>query len=367
MLSDTKPEVKSSSVFPHDFMEGKILKRGSLIEGVLVSITKEGLWVDVNAKTEGIVPVAEMKTFQSANGLKTGDKVLVFVLETENEDGRAVLSLDRAKMIKGWQDIEKGLSDGIALEVEIKAFNKGGLLVDYQNIQGFVPLSHVFGLRRFDDEGRDSFLKSKVGQKIKIKVLELDRAKHRLIFSEKVVMQESQEKVREQLLAELKEGEVKKGKITSVHEFGAFVDIGGVDGLLPISEVGWDRDIKVENVLKVDCELEVYVLKVDKEAKKVLLSQKRLLPHPWTLAGNKYQAGQIVSGEITRLKPFGAFVALDEFIEGLIHISEISEKRISHPKEQLKRGDTVTVKVLAVDPEKRRISLSLKQVQQEVV
>lgn len=367
MLSDTKSEVKNSSMSSDDYMVSNIIKRGTVIEGVLVSITKEGIWVDISAKTEGIVPIAEMKTLQSLNGLKTGDKIWVYVLETENEDGRAVLSLDKAKSIIGWKEIEKGLTDGNILEVEVKAFNKGGLLVDYHSIQGFIPLSHVHGIRRFDDEERNSFLTNKIGQKIKIRVLELDRAKHRLIFSEKVAFQESQEKAKDQLLVELKEGDTRKGRITSVHDFGAFVNIGGIDGLLPASEVCWERGMKVEDLVQVDSEIEVYVLKIDKEAKKVLLSQKRLLPHPWSNAGGKYQVGQVVTGEVTRLKPFGAFVALDDSVEGLVHISELSEKRVNHPKEVVKQGDTINVKILSIDTERRRISLSLKQAQQEMV
>lgn len=367
MVADIQQEVKNNQMSTEDYMGSAVIKRGNIIEGVLVSITKEGLWVDISAKTEGIVPIAEMKSVQSTNGLKAGDKIWVYILETENEDGRAVLSLDKAKTIKGWQEIEKGLTDGSTLEVEVKAFNKGGLLVDYNNVQGFVPLSHVYGVRRFDDEERNSFLKNKIGQKIKIKVLELDRAKHRLIFSEKVALQESQEKAKGELLAVLQEGETRKGKITSVHDFGAFVNIGGIDGLLPASEVCWERGAKVEDLLKIDSEIEVYVLKIDKEARKVLLSQKRLMPHPWSNAGDKYQVGQVVSGEVTRLKPFGAFVALDDMVEGLVHISELSERRVNHPKEVVKRGDIITVKILSIDTEKRRISLSLKQAQQEMV
>jgi len=368
LLADTQREVKNNQMFSsEDYMGTVVIKRGSVVEGVLVSITKEGLWVDISAKTEGIVPLAEMKSVQASNGFKAGDKVWVYVLDTENEDGRAVLSLDKARTIKGWQEIEKCLADGGILEVDVRAFNKGGLLVDYNNVQGFIPLSHVYGVRRFDEEERNSFLQNKIGQKIKIRVLELDRAKHRLIFSEKVALQESQEKARDDLLAVLQEGETRRGRITSVHDFGAFVNIGGIDGLLPASEVCWERGVKVEDLLKVDSEVEVYVLKVDKEAKKVLLSQKRLLPHPWSNAGDKYQVGQVVNGEVTRLKPFGAFVALDDMVEGLVHISELSERRVSHPKEVVKRGDTIAVKILAIDTEKRRISLSLKQAQQEMV
>lgn len=367
MLSDTQKEVKDSRLFSEDYMGSKTFKRGSVIEGILVSITKEGMWLDISAKTEGIVPVAEMKTLKTTNGLKTGDKIWVYVLETENEDGRAVLSLDKARVIKGWQEIEKGLADGDILEVEVRAFNKGGLLADYYNVQGFIPLSHVCGMKRFDEEARNSFLKSKIGLKVKIKVLELDRTKHRIIFSEKIAYQESQEKAKGQLLEELKEGEARKGRITSLHDFGAFVNIGGMDGLLPASEICWERGAKVEDILHVDNEIEVSILKIDKEARKILLSLKRLMPHPWTMAGEKFQVGQVVNGEVTRLKPFGAFIALDGSIEGLVHISEMSERRITHPKEVLKKGDTVSVKVLAVDPERRRISLSLKQAQQEMV
>lgn len=367
MLSDMQQGLKINQMSSQDYMGNKVIKRGDVIEGVIVSLTKEGLWLDISAKTEGIVPMIEMKSLQTTNGLKSGDKIWVYILETENEDGRAVLSVDKARTIKGWQDIEKGLAEGIILEVEVRAFNKGGLLVDYQNIQGFVPLSHVSGVRRFDDEERNSFLKNKIGQKIKIKVLEIDRSKHRLIFSEKIALQESQEKAKEHFLAELKEGETRKGIVTSVHDFGAFVNIGGIDGLLPASEVCWERGSKVEDLLHANNEVEVCVLKIDREAKKVLLSQKRLLPHPWSTTSEKYQVGQLVSGEVTRLKPFGAFVALSESVEGLVHISELSEKRVNHPKEVVKQGDTITVKILAVDPEKRRISLSLKQAQQEMI
>lgn len=373
LFSSLESQIKNSPLPSSEekFQEGygpqRALKEGSVIEGTVVSINKEGLWVDVSAKTEGIVPPLEMKSIRNVNGLKSGDKILVYILETENDEGRLLLSVDRARILKWWQELERGFSDGAILEVEVKSFNKGGLLADYESIRGFVPISHLTGIPRQGEKERAAFLKSKVGQKVKIKIMELDRPKNRLVFSEKSARQELQEKIKEKALSELKEGETRKGKVTSLHDFGAFVNIGGIDGLLPLSEISWEKGKKPNEVLQPDTEIEVYILKVDKESKKVLLSLRKLLPHPWLMAGEKYQVGQLVEGCVTKLMPFGAFVALEDYIEGLIHISELSEKRINHPKEVLQKGANVTVKILAIDPLKRRISLSLKQAQQEMV
>lgn len=350
---------------PEEFLSQKLLRRGEIVSGTVVAVDKEGVWVDIGLKSEGIIPLNEMRTVIDLSQIQIGDKVSAYVMEREKENGRLVLSLDRARRYLGWHNLETLLASGEPLEAVVMAHNRGGLVVSYEGIQGFIPASQLAGPRETGERDGES-LARQMGQVLKVKVIELDRSNRRLIFSERAAAREIREKEREKLLSELAEGETRQGRVTGVHPFGAFVDLGGMEGLVPLSELSWERGKTPQDLVKVGEEVTVQVLRVDRETKRVVLSQKRTCPHPWETVPQRYGVGQQVTGTVTKLVPFGAFVRLDGFIEGLIHISELANRHIAHPKEVVHEGQTLEVKILSIDPEKRHLRLSLRQVLEEL-
>jgi len=330
------------------------LRRGEVLWGRVVSVEKEGAWVDIGAKSEGFIPLQEMKS-RSKTPLEVDEEVLVQVIEPPRPEGEAILSLDRARRFQVWYELERSKESGATIEAMVTSVNKGGLLVHYQGVRGFVPLSQLLGNRNHN------LLKEYVGRNLKLKVLDLDQKQGRLILSYKAVVEEERARV----LSGLKEGDVIRGKVTGVHSFGLFVDIGGVEGLVPASELSWEGGAKPEEAAQIGQEVEVKVLKVDTETGKLVLSIKRTTPHPWETVAERYQEGQYVTGTVVRFLPFGAIVRLDGAIEAMAHISELSRRRINHPKEAVKLGQVLKFKVLKVDKEKRRMRLSLRQVDEE--
>lgn len=372
MAPDTENKAPSTVMEAKtELLEGlqqqKPTRPGDVISGMVVSLELRGALVDVGGKSEGLVPPSEMQTLGSDHlkALKPGDKVMVLVLRGEDEKGEILLSLDRARRQRGWYLLEQSLANGEIVEVEAVAENKGGLLVNYEGIQGFVPRSQLVSQGIEVGSTGESPARSLGGSKLKVKVLELNRQRNRLIFSERAAHREWREQQKEKLLEEIQEGELRRGKVSSLHNFGAFIDLGGLDGLLPASEVSWERGQTPSQVLKTGEELEVKVIKVDKEAKRVVVSRRRLHPQPWENVSEKYKVGQIVSGTVTGVVNFGAFVSLDGGIEGLVHISELADRRLNHAKEVVNKGDALTLKVLSIDPQKRHLRLSLRQAQGE--
>ncbi|MFQ5933025.1 MAG: 30S ribosomal protein S1 [Dehalococcoidia bacterium] len=349
-----------------DEAEGaKVPRRGDLVSGVVVRKDRDGLLVDVGAKTEGVIPSREMRSLdpQELEGLEAGDDVLAYVLQTEDKEGQILLSIDRAQGEKGWHTLKQYYEKGEIIEGQAVDFNKGGLLVNIEGIRGFVPMSQLSGvsLNSNIENPSDNPLAELVGKDLRLKVIEINRRRNRLILSEKQVLREEREQVREKLLNEIREGEVRKGRVTGIREFGAFVDIGGVDGLVHLSEFSWGHSEPPDKCLNIGDEVDTYVLKVDRDAKKVALSFRRLHPEPWETIHHKYHADQIVTGTVTKLTSFGAFARLDDSIEGLIHISELSDTPPSHPEEVVKEGENLTLKILRIEPERRRLALSLRQ------
>ncbi|MFQ5873361.1 MAG: 30S ribosomal protein S1 [Dehalococcoidia bacterium] len=351
-----------------DEVEGyKILRRGDIVSGVVVRKDREGMLVDVGAKTEGVIPSREMRSLdpQELEGIEAGDDVLAYVLQTEDKEDQIVLSIDRAQGEKGWHTLQKYYENGDVIEGQAVDFNKGGLLVNIEGVRGFVPMSQLTGVS-FNSNTEDpttSPLAQLVGKALRLKVIEINRRRNRLILSEKQVLREEREQLREKLLNEIREGEVRKGRVTGIREFGAFVDIGGVDGLVHLSEFSWGHSEPPEKCLNIGDEVETYILKVDREAKKIALSFRRLHPEPWETIHEKYHVDQIVTGTITKVTSFGAFARLDSSIEGLVHVSELSDTPASHPEDVVKEGDVLTLKILRIEPERRRLALSLRQAQ----
>ncbi len=344
------------------------IRQGDVIEGTVLRATSGEVLIDIGSKSEGVIANRELSqmTREELAEIKVGQEVLVYVLTTENREGAAVLSLRRAQLEKDWQRVEFLHEQGDNFEAEITDHNKGGLIAHIGRVRGFVPSSQLEIWKRPAGEGetREDRLASIVGQKLHLKVIEIDRRRNRLILSERAATREWRRSQRERLLEELGKGDVRVGEVSGLAEFGAFVDLGGADGLIHISELSWRRVSHPSEVVKVGDEVEVYVLGVDRERQRISLSLKRLETEPWEKIGKEYQEGQLIQGTITKLTDFGAFASLDDGVEGLIHISELSERHVSHPREVVGEGDLVTLRILRIDTERQRIALSLKRVEE---
>lgn len=344
----------------HDY---KTLKYGDVLEGRIMKVDREEVLVDIGSKTEGIIPSREMQTLTSEEheALREGDDVLAFVVQPENQEGHTILSMDRARTEKTWRQLEKQFDAGEVVETEVANYNKGGLLVNLGGVRGFVPASQVVGISISDEATKQSEMAKVIGTKLCLKIIEINRHRNRLILSQRQAMQEQRDQRKGKLLAELQEGQVRHGAVTSICDFGAFVDIGGADGLVHLSELSWSRITHPSEVLKVGDQVDVQVLKVDESEKKIALSLKRTKPEPWSTVSERYQIGQTVKATVTQLASFGAFARIEDGVEGLIHISELSEERVIHPKNVVQEGDEVTAVIIRIEPERRRIGLSLRR------
>jgi small subunit ribosomal protein S1 len=355
LAQEAKPADEATMTsFLHTVDTYRILKRGEVVEGVVVRLNAGEILVDIGAKTEGIIHVVEGSE-SPTSGLTVGDKLLVYVVIPENREGVAVLSLARAQAERDWRTAQQLNEEGAAFDGEVIGFNKGGLIVRFGEVRGFVPASQVVELRAGERDQLETRLSKMIGRRLKLKVIEIDRARNRLILSEKAAHREWRAEMRDRLLDELSEGELRHGRVTSLCDFGAFVDLGGIDGLVHISELAWRSVGHPSELLQVGNEVDVYVLGVDREKRRVALRLE---------AVSQFSAGQILTATVTKLVAFGAFARVAEGVEGLIHISELANERIGHPKQVLQVGDTVMVRVLSVDAARRRLSLSLRQAHQ---
>ena len=338
-------------------------KRGDIKYAEVLSIAKNEIIVDFGGKTEGVVPSADLERMgeEALAEIEVGDKVPVYVLRPESAEGDVIVSLNMARTMEDWRRAEKLLEEDGIFEGTVSGCNKGGLLVYFGRIRGFVPASQVAGLsRRSRHQSRMDMLAKMEGQELVLKVIEVDRQRRRLILSERAASREWREKRKEELLNELQEGDIRMGSVRNLCDFGAFVDLGGADGLIHISELSWRRVKHAREVLGVGDEVEVYVLRVDRERKRIGLSLKRLKPDPWHLTEEKYEVGQAVKGVITNVTDFGAFARIEDGIEGLIHVSELSEGDFS-PQDLVREGEEVYLKILSIDADRQRMGLSLKQ------
>ncbi len=347
----------------------KPLRRGDVLEVEIVKIDPEGFLVDSGHKSDALVPLRETRsmTTDEVAEIKVGDKLDVFVVRPDSGDQLPLLSFDRARAEHGWIALKKESELGNVVSGVIKSFNKGGAVVEVEGVQGFVPVSQLLTPFQMDTTESSSVNndESRIGQSINMKIMTLDRNQKTLILSERQSIQEKQKLDLDKLLEEMKEGDIRDGKVTGISNFGAFVDCGGVTGLIHISEMSWDQVDSPGAILKAGQDVKVYVLKVDLETKKVAFSLRRLEAEPWSTVGDKYAVDQIVNGVVTKLADYGAFVRIDRSIYGLLHISEITEETIQHPKEILSENQELELKIISLEPEKRRLGLSLKQINQE--
>ncbi|MCX7617243.1 S1 RNA-binding domain-containing protein [Tepidiforma sp.] len=341
---------------------GGQLRRGEIIEGMVMGASPDGLIVDVGTKMEAVIPQNEMLSLgiDGASKLKAGDTVRVMVLQPSTAEGHAIVSLDRARGEEGWETLQKRFESGEIFDAQVTGHNRGGLLVNVDGVNAFVPLSQVESVRR-DDPDAANQLAGLVGQVIKLKVIELNRKRNRVILSERAAMAEIRKEQKDRVLDELEEGQIRTGRISSITDFGVFVDLGGADGLAHMTELTWERGKKAKDLFQVGDEVQAYILKIDRENKKISLSLKRAQPERWDTTVDRFVIGQILIGRVTKLMPFGAFVRLDGPVEGLIHISELSNRRIQHPKDVVKEGDVVPVKLVRIEKDRHRLGLSLRQ------
>lgn len=363
------PVEDMASLMEQADQEARSLRRGELLAGTIVSIDRDGVLVDVGTKSEGLVPISEVQRLVDEGRLRVGDSVYVVVVQPEGRSEHSVLSLSRARSERGWEAAQAAHEAGTILPAKVVEVNRGGLVAELEGVRGFVPLGQIASVRvggLAAGPELDHALSPLIGQEIPVKVLEVNRRRNRLILSERLARQERREQRKEQLLNELKEGEIRHGRVSSLAEFGAFVDLGGADGLVHLSELAWHQVGHPSEVVKVGDEIDVQVLGVDREKRKVSLSLRRTQPEPWTTAAERYPVGMLVTGRVVRLANFGAFVRLEDGIEGLIHVSELSDRHVPHPRNVVQEGDVVTARVLRVEPERRRLGLSLRDVEQPI-
>ena len=375
----------------------KPLRRGDVVEGIVMRADSDGIFVNIGHKAEGVVPPGEMRTLtpDDMENLKVGDQILTLVVRAETAEQAAILSIDRAIGEQGWRYLEKVMEAEDSIEGTIMGFNRGGAIVEVEGVQGFVPMSQLVSVSRAlfreaqeprqdtegekeggEKEGGEGEVASPqpdpragdIGKVLQLKVLEVNRGRNRAIFSERQAIQVWRDEQKAKLIQELTEGETRRGRVTGISSFGAFVDLGGADGLIHISELSWNPVNSPEEIVQIGDELDVYVLRVDAENKKIALSLRRLQPEPWDSINDRYEPGDIVDAKVTKLTNFGAFARVEGSegsVEGLIHISELTSRMINHPREVVHEGDDVKVKILRIEPERRRLGLSLKQAEEE--
>jgi small subunit ribosomal protein S1 len=333
---------------------------------MIASISDDEILVSIGAKSEGVIPARELEGMSAEERakLKVGQDIQVYIVSPEGSKGIMQLSYTRSMEDDDWGKAEALLKSKEAYQGKVEGFNKGGLIVTVGRLRGFVPASQVSQTRRMRYKGDtpEQRWSEMVGETLVARVIEVDRERRRLILSERAAAQESREALKERLLTEIKIGETRKGRVTSLADFGAFVNINGADGLVHLSELSWERVDHPNKMLSVGDEVEVKVISIDNERKRIGLSMRQLQKDPWEDNVEDYHVGQLVEGTITRLVKFGAFARIDDHVEGLIHISELSDERIEHPKEVVKEGDKLALRVIKIEPDRRRIGLSLRKV-----
>ena len=365
-------EIQNSSVFSLDdvstdemnkLIDGTItdFDEGDLVTGTVVKIERDEVLLDIGFKSEGVIPVRELSIRKDANPadiVKLGDTIEALVLQKEDKDGRLVLSKKRAEYERAWNRIEEKFQKGENVEGEVIEVVKGGLILDI-GLRGFLPASLV-EMRRVRD------LAPYIGREIEAKIIELDKNRNNVVLSRRAWLEQTQSEVRTNFLHTLQKGQVRSGVVSSIVNFGAFVDLGGVDGLVHVSELSWKHIDHPSEVVEVGQEVTVEVLDVDMDRERVSLSLKATQEDPWQAFARTHAIGQVVPGKVTKLVPFCAFVRVEDGIEGLVHISELAQRHVELPDQVVKVGEEVFVKVIDIDLERRRISLSLKQANEGV-
>jgi small subunit ribosomal protein S1 len=335
---------------------------GETRQGWVIEHRNNAILIDVGAKSEGVISGSELQSMddETRELLAVGNEVTVYIVNTEDQHGNVVVSYAKAAEELDWTKAEELLASQDVYKGKVIGQNKGGILVKLGQLRGFVPNSQISRRRNFDDNQKGKL----INNVIQTKVIEVDRKRGRLILSERAAEKEARQAKRAELLASLEEGTILQGRVINLADFGAFIDVGGVEGLVHLSELSWKRVNAPADILEVGDKVEVFVLNIDQERERLALSLKRLEPDPWTIIDEYYQVGQLLEASITKLTKYGAFARLDDeyALEGLIHISELSENHVTHPKDVVQPSQTVTVRIIRVDKDQRQLGLSIKQV-----
>jgi len=334
------------------------LKHGDTMDGIILAVHEHELVIDIGAKSEGVVLARDMHTLtdEERADVVVGATVLVYVMQPEDDQGRVSLSLDRARQERSWRKLQQVADDGVVLETKVINFNKGGLLVNLDGVRGFIPTSQVSGIGRGNEVQKQADMARMIGSTVRLKIVEMSRARNRLILSERQANAESRDSRKGALLSEIAVNDVREGTVTSVCDFGIFVDIGGADGLVHLSELSWSRVRHPSDAYKVGDSTKVMILNIDTEHRRIALSIKRTQTEPWAAVAEAFSVNQVVQGTVTQIAPFGAFVRMSEGVEGLIHSSELTGAAVAAVSE----GAAVTVRIIRVDIPRRRIALSLQ-------
>ena len=335
---------------------------GETRQGWVIEHRNNAILIDIGAKSEGVISGSELQNMDDDTRelLAVGNEVTVYIVNTEDQHGNVIVSYAKAAEELDWTRAEALMDSQDIFKGKVIGQNKGGLLVKLGQLRGFIPNSQISRRRNFDDNQKGKI----TNNVIQTKVIEVDRKRGRLILSERAAEKEARQAKRAELLANLEEGSVLSGRVINLAAFGAFIDVGGVEGLVHLSELSWKRVNAPADILEVGDQVEVYVLNIDQDRERLALSLKRLEPDPWTIIDEYYQEGQLLEATITKLTKYGAFARLDDeyALEGLIHISELSENHVNHPRDVVQPSQTVTVRIIRVDKDQRQLGLSIKQV-----
>ena len=341
---------------------------GEIRKGILLEVNEAGALVDVGLKHDGIVPRQDIERLEeeTLSKLEPGQEVTVRVLRADDREGNLLLSLYQAISQEDWAKARELLESKDIWYGQVTGCNRGGLLVDFHHLQAFIPASHISSWHKGKSgNGNQNWLKEFIGQQLPLKIIEADADNHRLIMSERLASEDLHEEKLADLMDKLSEGEVRRGVVRHLTDFGAFVSLGAADGLIHISELAWHHVAHPREVLDIDDEIDVYVLNLDEKRQRINLSLKRLQPDPWTTVDVYYKPDQLVLGTVTNVRDFGAFVVLKTGIEGLVHVSEMADPTPNDAREFVEQGNKLVLRVLQVEPSRRRMALSLKSVSDE--
>lgn len=352
-----------AALLEQSFEELDEVKRGDILTGTILAIDNHGVIVDVGLKRDGVVPRSDLDAVDDPDHYKIGQEVTVMVVKTEDYDGNLVVSIQQALASKDWDEAIKYMDSGDLYPGKVVAANKGGLIVPFGELRGFVPASHVLDLPRgLGDDDRAQFLSKLVGRRVDLKIIEVNPERRRLVLSQREAERDARDTAKERLLSRLNVGDVVKGSVSSLREFGAFIDLGGADGLVHISELAWRRVRHPGEILTVGQEVETYVLQLDRDERRIGLSLKRLQPNPWEEIEKNYSIGQTVEGTVSRVVSFGAFIELDNGIEALLHVSQMGDPAPQAPEELVHPGERITAKIVSLEPDRQRMGLTFKPI-----
>lgn len=364
--SSDDPAFDFAALLEESFEQLEEVSQGDLLTGTVLAVGEYGIIVDMGLKRDGVVPYSEADALDDDCQYEVGDKITVMVVNLEDREGNLVVSIQQALASRDWDRAHRQMDSGDLYTAQVIDANRGGLIVPYGELRGFVPASHVVGLTRgLDEHERIEALEGFIGHELEMKIIEVNSRRRRLVLSQRLAQREAREEAKKRLLQELTVGDVVPGVVSSLRDFGAFVDLGGADGLIHVSELAWHRVHHPSEIVKPGERIKTYILQLDRERQRIGLSLKRLQPNPWDDIARNFDIGELVDGTISRVVSFGAFVELDNGIEALLHISEISSPSPQRVEDVLTPGQHVVAQIINLEPRRQRMGLSIKDLTDE--